>query len=442
MTLSEVIERQTVELTIEGLGYQGEGFVRIEDGWLSVRGTLPGERIVARFDPTPSRSRRLWGSLERVVEESPRRGAPYCDAFPTCRGCHLRHVSVFDELGEKAETIAECVEKYALVPRDEQPDIETISVQGAARADSFRVRTSLTVKPRPDGGWSVGLRADEQIVNMVKCPALADSTRRAVARFEDALAVVSSADLPPIHLARIAAPVHGHGYVELEVAEDAGFEPLVAALDERFPEGFGIAVVDGQHRRRYVRGPKRIRLPMADLRLEVGFDDWFHATLEPAEVMYDAIADWLAVRRGERILDAGCGVGTIGLVCASSGADVLGFDVNAASVETAELNAMSNGLEVRFRCGGWERVFRSLVMESERFETVVINPMRDPLGYRPLAYLPRMEAARILYLGPSAAPASKDIATLRGLGYRLRRLGAVNLHPATYHVMLMALLER
>ncbi len=350
-------------------------------------------------------------------------------------------MSVLDELALKSATIAECVEKYAGVPAAEQPLIETITVPGAARADPFRVRTNLTVR-WVDGRWDVGLRADDELVAMVACPALADSTRRSIARFEDALAAFRPSTPPAIRLARIAAPVHGHGYVELEVEVDEGYDALLAELDARFPPQFGLAIVDAHRVRRHVRGPTRIRLPMGDLRLEVGFDDWFHATLAPAEVLYDAIREWLDIQPGERVLDAGCGVGTIGLVCAAAGADVVGFDVNPASVETAELNAMVNELDVRFICGGWENAFRKLTLAGDRFETVVINPMRDPLGRRPLAYLPRLEAKRVLYLGPSAAPASEDLAVLLSLGYRLDRLAAVNLHPATYHVMLAALLTR
>lgn len=443
LTLAQAIEKQTVEVTIDGLGYQGEGWVRLDDGWLSVRGTLPGERVVAKVEAGRRRSRRIWGTLVRVVETSPRRGDPFCSAFPACRGCQLRHVAVLDELAIKSETIAECVEKYAGISVDDQPPIETIAIRGAARADSFRVRTGLTVRRDDAGVWHVGLRADEQIINMVECPALADSTRRAVARFEEALSTFHPKFDPEIRLARIAAPVHGHGYVELEVEHDHdGYDPLIDALDKRFPPSFGIAIVDGRRKRRHIRGPTRIRLPMADLRLEVGFDDWFHATLAPAEVLYDAIEEWLEIEPHDSVLDAGCGVGTIGLICAAAGAHVVGFDINPSSVETAELNAMSNELSVRFLCGGWERVLRDLTLAGERFGTVVINPMRDPLGHRPLAYLPRLECRRVLYLGPSAAPASTDLATLIDLGFKLDRLAAVNLHPATYHVMLAALLTR
>lgn len=440
-TLDEILNLGRVEVVIDGFGYRGEGWTRLQDGWLSVRGALPGERVVVDVEPRAGRSRRIWGKLHAVVEASPRRNDPACPQFPGCTGCQLRHLSVVDELEFKTDAIAECLEKYAELPRAQQPKVETVAVKGAVRSDAFRVRSRLTIAH--DGGrWQVGLYSDDGVQTMTSCPALTDSARRGVARFEEALAQCSPAAAAGLHHARIAAPVHGHGYVELEVDEDVGLEPLLAALDERLPPQFGLAVIDAAKRRRHVRGPDRIRLPMADLRLEVGYDDWFHATLGPAEVMYDAVRRWLAVRPGERIIDAGCGVGTIGLLCAAAGAEVVGFDVNPASVETAELNAIANGLELEFVCGGWEKVFRELALQRREFDTAVINPMRDPLGHRPLAYLRRLGVEQVLYLGPSVVPAAKDIGVLRGLGYEVAQLAAVNLHPATYHVMLAALLRR
>lgn len=425
------------------MGYRGEGYVELEDGWLSIPGALPGERVVVEVPVADSRSRRVFGTLIEIIEPSPRRADPHCDRVSVCRGCQLRHVAMVDELAIKTETVVECVEKYGGVPREEQPPVETIAVPGATRADAFRVRTTLTVR-RTASGWETGLRAPgDRIVPMAGCPALADTVERAVVRVDRALAAFDpSPDHPQIRNIRVASPVHGHGYVDVLVERvEESFEPLLAALDRQLPSGFGIALSDGSSRRHY-RGPRRFRLPMADLRLEVGFEDWFHATLEPAEELYAAVPAWIELQEGQRVLDAGCGIGTIGLLCARAGADVVGFDINPASVENAELNAMNNELSVEFRTAGWERAFRDLVLEGRQFDTVVINPMRDPLGARPLAYLEKLRAERVLYLGPSAAPAAKDLGSLREMGWTLQRLGAANLHPATYHVMLVALCGR
>ena len=67
--------------------------------------------------------------------------------------------------------------------------------------------------------------------------------------------------------------------------------------------------------------------------------------------------------------------------------------------------------------------------------------MREPLGERPLSYLEILGVERVVYLGPSPASTARDIDIMRGLGWEVVSLAGAMLHPATYHVMLVAQLE-
>jgi 23S rRNA (uracil1939-C5)-methyltransferase len=95
-----------------------------------------------------------------------------------------------------------------------------------------------------------------------------------------------------------------------------------------------------------------------------------------------------------------------------------------------------------FIAGAWESAGRRLLAAGERFSLATINPMREPVGERALAYLAPLGVERAVYLGPSPVAAAKDIGAMLKSGWRLDALGAANLHPATYHVMLVARLSR
>lgn len=53
------------------------------------------------------------------------------------------------------------------------------------------------------------------------------------------------------------------------------------------------------------------------------------------------------VRPGQRVLDVGCGAGANAVLAAQRGADVVGIDVNPASVEASRANAAANGAAER-----------------------------------------------------------------------------------------------
>lgn len=451
---------EPIEVVIDDYGYTGEGYVRLADGWLSVRGAMPGERVRVRLEGPPSRrSRRRWAELVEVLKPHPQRRDPLCARDRRCRGCQLRHLSIAEETRFKARTIREVLDKYAAVAPDDQPPLELIAPEPWMRGDAWRVRSAMTYRSPSPQTWELGLRppTDAPLIEMQSCPALTEPARRLIDTLQQTLAQLAQrGQLPPdaaraqpgqagLELIRAASPVHGRGMISLEHT-DGRAEPiheLARALAERVPAQVGISSAHEPGARVHHAGPEAMILPVAGLRLEVGPEDWFHATLTPAHLLYDRLMAWLAPLQGQRLLDVGCGIGTIALLAARRGAHTLGLDARRSSIERAELHALTHELErARFEAGSWESGLRRIAMRGERFDVATINPMREPLGPRALAYLRPLGPERLVYLGPSPAAAARDLGTLREQGWQLERAAAAMLHPATYHVMLVAQLGR
>lgn len=87
---------------------------------------------------------------------------------------------------------------------------------------------------------------------------------------------------------------------------------------------------------------------------EYGGPSWVHD-----EVVYDTmlapfnnvLVEVLAVRRGERVLDVGCGFGSTALAIAAAGASVQGVDISPPMVRRAEERAAEVGLDAAFTVG-------------------------------------------------------------------------------------------
>ena len=455
--IDELSDDELLEVRIDDYGFTGEGYVRLEDGWLSIRGALPGERVSVRVEPQGKfPSRRRWATLVEVLTPSPARIPPHCDQDATCKGCQLRHASIQEEARYKERAITEVLERYAHIPRDEQPAIELIAPQPWSRGDAHRIRTSLTYRSEEPSSYELGLNASASLplTSMSECAALIRPVRRLIDQICEVLDDLADANaLPPsqkrddgapLETIRVAAPTHGRGFVELVVGE-GGVEDILELdrlLERRLPEHISrfLLLPEGPL---HLGGPERRRLPLTDLVLEVTPSDWFHATLTPASVLYERVIDMLDPRPEMDILDIGCGIGTLALLSAARGARTLGIDQNTTSIQTAEHNAINNGLEAlaTFQAGSWESGLRKLAMNGQRFERATINPMREPLGERALSYLEILGVERVVYLGPSPASTARDIDIMRSLGWEVVSLGGAMLHPATYHVMLVAQLE-
>jgi release factor glutamine methyltransferase len=82
----------------------------------------------------------------------------------------------------------------------------------------------------------------------------------------------------------------------------------------------------------------------------------------------------LEVRRGQRVLEMGCGTGFLSLHIALEGAEVTCADSNPLAVECARENAERNGLEIRV-------VLSDLFSEiEERYDLIVFNPPYLPVS--------------------------------------------------------------
>lgn len=79
----------SAELSIHGLGPQGDGVHRSERGPIFVEGALPGESVETEIQPGPGGV--LRGKLLRVLQPSSQRINPPCPYFEACGGCTLQH---------------------------------------------------------------------------------------------------------------------------------------------------------------------------------------------------------------------------------------------------------------------------------------------------------------------------------------------------------------
>ena len=470
---AEVLSKTQVDVVIDDFGFTGEGFVRLEDGWLSVPGALPGERVRVQVQSGQREgARRLFADVVEVLQKSEQRRDPLCEYDALCRGCHLRHLTVAGELRFKVRTVREVMERFADLKESEQPEIEVVTPQPVARGDAFRIRSRLSFERQGDEFY-LGLRTPvrEAFIPMDRCPALTLPLQRLVRTVSKSLEecvvlpldeeMVKQGDgesqdiAPPLGLVgiKVVCPTHGVGLIDVELTptdrkeafdEQVTSEAIGDWLEElatRVPDQVGVSVGSGDFRH-YVKEPRRIRVPIDKWNMEIGVQDWFHATLDPAEQVYGRMMQWLELDEQDRLLDIGCGTGTIALMTSERVDKVVGVDANPASIEAAEINAVGNGrANVEFVLGGWEKSLRTLAMNDRSFTVATINPMREPLGHRPLAFLKLLGIERLVYLGPSPEAAAKDVGELRAMGWTVTKLAAANLHPATYHTMLLVGLE-
>ena len=161
------------------------------------------------------------------------------------------------------------------------------------------------------------------------------------------------------------------------------------------------------------------------------------------ETLYGTAIEFAGLTGKERVLDAYCGTGTIGICAAEKAGEVLGVELNAEAVKNAAANAKLNGLQnCRFITGDAGEVMRALSTEGERFDLVFMDPPRAGSDAKFLSSLIATAPKKVVYVSCNPETLARDLDVLVSGGYRVEKIQPVDMFPHTEHVETVVLMSR
>lgn len=191
-------------------------------------------------------------------------------------------------------------------------------------------------------------------------------------------------------------------------------------------------------------GPGFITDILCGCRFRISARAFYQINPVQTEVLYGKAMEFAGLTGKERVLDAYCGVGTIGIVAAKSGAaEVLGVELNRDAVRDAASNARENGLKnVRFTCGDAGAFMEEAALAGEAFDVIFMDPPRAGASREFLTALCALAPRRVVYISCSPETLGRDLSFLRANHYRAQKLQPVDMFPHTRHVECVVRLEK
>ncbi len=161
------------------------------------------------------------------------------------------------------------------------------------------------------------------------------------------------------------------------------------------------------------------------------------------EKLYSCAKEFAALTGKERLIDAYCGTGTIGLIMADKCRSVLGIEVNKDAICDAKINAKQNGISnAEFFAADAGAVMDELASAGEHFDTVITDPPRAGCSYKFLKSLATLAPDRVVYVSCNPETLARDLGILRKLGYKAERIRPFDMFPHTEHVETVVCLTR
>lgn len=231
-------------------------------------------------------------------------------------------------------------------------------------------------------------------------------------------------------------------------------DELVRRIRSRAPHVTAVAQNVNQRRTNAILGREthallgrgRMRDRLLGCTFEMGPTSFYQTNPEQTERLYSLAVEGARLAPGMRLLDAYCGIGTIGICAARSheGVEVVGVEQVEGAVADARSNARLNGLEgrCRFLRADATAYMRDARQGREGFDVVVMDPPRAGSTPEFLAGAAGLVPERIVYISCNPVTQRRDAEVLLGRGYRLERLDVVDMFPHTSHAETVAVLRR
>ncbi len=170
-------------------------------------------------------------------------------------------------------------------------------------------------------------------------------------------------------------------------------------------------------------------------RFRISAKSFYQINPVQTEKLYSTAVDYAALTGSESVLDAYCGIGTIGMVASRKAGKVAGVELNADAVKDAIYNAKLNGIKnCWFTCADAGEFMERMAAGGESADVVFMDPPRAGSDNKFLSSLIHMGPKRVVYISCNPETLARDLGVLTKGGYKALRAQPVDMFPHTNHI--------
>ena len=447
--------KRFVEGTCVDYTFDGQGVVKLSDGKpLFVPGMIKGEVGVISFVET---NKSFYnGKLERFTSLSPSREIPKCLLYSFCGGCQIMHMSYIEQCAFKTHYVEETLKRIG--------GIDNIVVNPIVKnPNPFKYRNKVQVayskdfKGRICGGFY--MEGTNKVVNRDSCY-LEDEKADEVSLYFRSL--IEEYKVDPYDkgtqsgfIKNLLVRTSSLGEVMVVIVTKGKSIPhkqeIVKKLVKRFPciksivhninpsSSQGIILGKEEY---VIYGQGYINDILCGLKFKISPKSFFQINHDQTENLYNYAIKMAGLTGKETVLDAYCGIGTIGLIASKKAKAVVGVEIVEDAIINAKENAIINNIT---NTTHYALDATKFILEEEkknnRFDVVFIDPPRGGCDEAFLNSLIKTKPDRIVYISCNPSTLARDLKLLKEV-YDINDVQPFDMFSQTYHVESVVCLTR
>ena len=456
-----------VTVTIEDIGTDGEGIGKVDGYTLFIKDAVIGD--VAEVKIMKTKKNYGYARLMKIVKPSEYRvESPVCRLARRCGGCQIQEMEYARQLRFKEEKVRGNLMRIGGI-REELLDKVMEPIIGMEHPFAYRNKAQFPFGTDKNGQPVTGFYAGR--------------THDIIANTDCALGVPVNKEILEIMLGfmkdygiRSYDETSGEGFIR-HVLIRYGFttkEIMVCIVinGRQIPHGdvlvqrliglegmTSITISPNTRRTNVIMGDRYevlwgkafITDYIGEVKYQISPLSFYQVNPVQTEKLYELALEYADLKGEETVWDLYCGIGTISLFLAKRAKQVYGVEIVPQAVIDARNNARINGIDNAEFFGGkaeevlpeyYERYAGEHGGQKAYADVVVVDPPRKGCDETLLRTIVRMRPDRVVYVSCDSATLARDVKYLRGDGYEVERVRAVDQFPHTVHVETVCLLSK
>ena len=439
--------KEIKKLKIEKLVYKGYGLGFSDSNPIFVPYSVPGD--VADVEIEYQKKDVFFGKIKKLIERSPYRVEPDCVVFGKCGGCDWLNIPYKKQLEYKQLIIDEIFRNEAIS--------QIMKITASPQQEYYRNKSFFPVseiKSRPIIGMFE--RNSHEVIPHQHCKLYPPIFTKIIESF---LSYMKVANVPVYneltgkgiirHLGiRFSNATEEIMVVVVTRSRKLPFsKQLVRILTTEFPGVVGIIQNINPKKTNTILGNENKILFGRDHILEkiggkkykLHSSSFFQINSGIAQQMYDFVKS--NIEHEDKVIDAYCGVGSIGMFVADKAIEAVGIERNKLAIQDAVTNARLNKVEnCRFITGEVEQIL-PILCQKEQFNTITFDPPRKGLDENTIKSLPD-NIKKIIYISCNPTTQVRDAKMLLEIGFKIILMQSFDMFPHTYHIENVLVLKR
>lgn len=386
------------------------------------------------------------------MSDEKKKAMPVCPLAKKCGGCDYQGMSYEEQLKEKERMVRKLMKDFG----------EVRPIIGAKTPYYYRNKVHAVMARQKNGEIISGIyqEGSHRVVPVDNCQIeneRADEIIVSVRKLLKAFKIRIYDEDTDLGLVRHVMVRTGHesGQIMVVLVVRSPIFPsknnFVKALREIHPEITTVVLNVNEKRTSMVLGGRNIAVygkgwiedRLCGCTFRISPTSFYQINPIQTERLYKTAMMLARLNKRNVVVDAYCGIGTIGMVAAKTVKEVIGIELNPEAVRDANINAKRNNMQnIRFVQGDAGKFMEGMADREEPVDVVFMDPPRSGSDEAFLNSLLILAPKKIVYISCNPETQARDLKMLCKKEYRVEAIQPVDMFPFTRHVETVALLTR